>query len=75
MPPMVRFFGDSLGGISSGLPSGLPSGLTAGHLGRRRSTIRRGSETGDSLQHTIQLTSHSSTPSAHEGGGGEGSQL
>ena len=73
MPSMVRFFGDVSGGLS-GLP-GLPSGLTSGHLGRRRSTIRRGSETGDSLQHTIQLTSHSSTPSAHEGGSGEGSHL
>jgi len=58
---MVRFVSDLAGG--SGV---LPTGLTSGHLGRRRSTIRRGSESGDQLQHTIHLTSHSSTPSAHE---------
>lgn len=61
MPSMVRFFGDLATGSGA-----LPQGLSAGHLGRRRSTIRRGSETGDTLQHTIHLTSHSSTPSAHE---------
>ncbi|KAH3754642.1 hypothetical protein DPMN_189323 [Dreissena polymorpha] len=61
MPSMVRFFGE----LASG-SGGIPTGLSAGHLGRRRSTIRRGSETGDQLQHTIHLTSHSSTPSAHE---------
>lgn len=60
MPSMVRFFSD-VGGAAD-----FTTGLTAGHLGRRRSTIRRGSESGDTLQHTIHLTSHSSTPSAHE---------
>lgn len=59
---MVRFFGDLASG-SGVLPT---AGLSSGHLGRRRSTIRRGSESGDQLQHTIHLTSHSSTPSAHE---------
>ena len=68
MPSMVRFFGDVAGGANI-------SGLTAGHLGRRRSTIRRGSETGDTLQHTIHLTSHSSTPSAHESVGDTGFPL
>lgn len=61
MPSMLRFVGD-IAGTTSDL-AGISSG---GHLGRRLSTLRRGSETGDNLQHTIHLTSHVSTPSAHE---------
>lgn len=53
MPSMVRFFSDV-------------AATTALTSGRRRSTLRRGSEIGERLEHTIHLTSHSSTPSAHE---------
>lgn len=59
---MVRFAGEFAGPGSE-----LGSGLSAGYnLGRRRSSVRRGSESGDNIQHTIALTSVSSTPSAHE---------
>ncbi|KAK0067201.1 innexin unc-9 isoform X1 [Biomphalaria pfeifferi] len=60
MPPMVRLFGELA-----------TSGHSSGASGRRHS-LRRGSEVGERLEHTIHLTSHSSTPSAHEGGGGDG---
>lgn len=57
MPPMVRFFGD----------------LAATQVvsqGRRTSlSIRRGSETGERLESTIHLTSHSSQPSVHDTSG------
>ncbi|GFR68076.1 hypothetical protein ElyMa_002014500 [Elysia marginata] len=56
---MLHMFGEL---ASSGLASG----------GGRRHSLRRGSEVGERLEHTIALTSHSSTPSAHEGGGDSG---
>ncbi|KAK3781732.1 hypothetical protein RRG08_011830 [Elysia crispata] len=56
---MLHMFGEL---ASSGLASG----------GGRRHSLRRGSEVGERLEHTIALTSHSSTPSAHEGGGDGG---
>ncbi|KAL8591902.1 hypothetical protein ACOMHN_039955 [Nucella lapillus] len=55
MPSMVRFFGELAG----------PGGTSQG----RRASIRRGSEVGERLEHTIHLTSQSSTPSAHDSTG------
>lgn len=57
MPSMVRFFGEL-------------AATGAAHQGGRRSSIRRGSEIGERLEHTIHLTSQSSTPSAHDVGEG-----
>ncbi|KAK7507388.1 hypothetical protein BaRGS_00001323 [Batillaria attramentaria] len=56
MPSMVRFFGEL-------------AATGAAHQSRRAS-IRRGSEIGERLEHTIHLTSQSTTPSAHDSGEG-----
>ena len=74
---MVKFFGDLA--ATTALNQGRRRstfGDIASATERRRSTLRRGSDLGERLEHTIHLTSHSSTPSAHEPEGiSEGTHL
>ncbi|VDI53048.1 Hypothetical predicted protein [Mytilus galloprovincialis] len=54
MTSMVRFFGDIT--------------ASTGGQGNRRKSLRRGSEIGERLEHTIHLTSNSSAASAFDAG-------